>query len=58
MPKVSIMEGGDYLRSRGRKLFYAVGVGGRLMRSGLVDRVEDIYLRWRSKKLESWATIN
>jgi hypothetical protein len=36
---------GDYLRSRGRKLFYAVGVGGRLIRSGLVNRAENSYLR-------------
>jgi hypothetical protein len=49
---------GDYLRSRGRKLFYAMGVGGRLIRLGLVDRAENVYLRWRSKKLESWVIIN
>ena len=29
--------------------------GGHLTWSGLVDRVEGVCLRWRSKKLESWA---
>jgi len=46
----------DDWAGRGRKLFNAVGGGGRLTRSGLVDGVEGVCLRWRSRKPESWAT--
>ena len=54
MPKVNEVEGGDCFM-QGRMQFNAVEGGGHLTRSGLVDKVEDVCLRWRSKKLESWA---